>query len=207
MLDGPRPHLVLEHLEGPRLSSLLRRYGPLLTEQAVALGIEICAAIHYLGGRGIVHLDVKPSNLIMGAPPRLIDLSVARSLAGCERLRSPAGTDAYMAPEQADLARGGLGPAADVWGLAATMHEALTGELPYPRGRRRAERPADRFPQLDAGAITVARSVAGPLREPLVACLAPDPDDRPSPAELAEQLQVVLDGLPRPRLAALKPRR
>ena len=81
VLDGPRPQIVLEHLEGPRLSTLVRRYGPLPVEQLVPLALQLCSAIHYLRGRGVVHLDLKPSNTIMGAPPRLIDLSVAMGVA------------------------------------------------------------------------------------------------------------------------------
>src|SRR5687768_5360473 len=77
--DGARPHLVLEQLDGPRLSSLIRRYGPLEPAQYLPLGIEIASALHYLGRLGLTHLDVKPSNIIMGAPAKLIDLSVART--------------------------------------------------------------------------------------------------------------------------------
>ena len=79
-LDGPRPHLVLEHLEGPRLSSLVRRYGPLPPEQLIPLGVQLASAVHYLSREGIVHMDIKPSNTIMGAPPRMIDMSVALSV-------------------------------------------------------------------------------------------------------------------------------
>ena len=83
----------------------------LLLEQLVALAIEISAALHYLAAEGLVHLDVKPSNIIMGGPPRLIDLSVARTLEQCATLRSPVGTDAYMAPEQATVPSDAAGPA------------------------------------------------------------------------------------------------
>ncbi len=97
-LEGPRPHIVLEHLEGPRLSTLLRKYGPRPVEQLVPLALQICSAIHYMREEGVVHLDVKPSNVIMAAPPRLIDLSIARTLEECGEITSPVGTDAYMAP-------------------------------------------------------------------------------------------------------------
>ncbi|MGH2821335.1 MAG: serine/threonine protein kinase, partial [Actinomycetota bacterium] len=66
-LDGPRPHLVLEHIEGPRLSTLLRKYSALPPEQWLPLALQICSALHYLRIKGVVHLDVKPSNIIMGA--------------------------------------------------------------------------------------------------------------------------------------------
>ena len=79
-LDAERPHIVLEFVDGPRLSTLIRRFGSLGIDQAAAMAVEVASALHYLHGQGIVHLDVKPKNLIMGAPPRLIDLSIARSL-------------------------------------------------------------------------------------------------------------------------------
>src|ERR671914_2985311 len=126
VLDGPRPHLVLELIEGPRLSTLIRRHGVDL-EQLLPLALNLCSVLHYLARERVVHLDVKPRNIIMGAEPRLIDLSIARSVDELALLRSPAGTDAYMAPEQCDPDRfGEIGPPADVWGLGVTLHEALT---------------------------------------------------------------------------------
>ena len=94
VLDGPRPAVVLEHLEGPRLSTLIRKYGPVEREQLLPLGLQLFSAIHYLAGEGVVHLDVKPSNVIMGAPARLIDLSVARPLASLRPGSGRIGTDA-----------------------------------------------------------------------------------------------------------------
>ena len=94
VLDGLRPHLVLEHLEGPRLSKLLvREYGPLPPEQLLPLALQLSSALHYLHQEGFVHLDVKPGNIIMGAPPRLIDMSVARSVASAGTLERVVGTD------------------------------------------------------------------------------------------------------------------
>ncbi|HVL96173.1 MAG TPA: serine/threonine-protein kinase [Solirubrobacteraceae bacterium] len=176
VLDGERPHIVLEFLEGPRLSTLLRRYGATI-EQLLPLAVNVCSALHYMHARGWVHLDVKPSNLVMGASPRLIDLSVARRLDELPTLSSPVGTDGYMAPEQRDLARvGELGPATDVWGLGATLREALAGR-PVP-----------------------------PVVAALVdACLAPRPADRPSPAELAAELEPLAAALPRPRIGPMRP--
>ena len=124
-LDGPRPHLVLEHLEGPRLSSLVRRYGPLPPEQLIPLGVQLASAVHYLSREGIVHLDIKPSNTIMGAPPRMIDMSVALSVEEAAAVRTQVGTDAYMAPEQADPE--GLGPVRDGRGRVGPGSDALQG--------------------------------------------------------------------------------
>ena len=75
---GERPHVVLENIDGPRLSSLIRRYGRLQDYQYLPLAIDIAASLHYFAHIGWTHLDIKPSNVIMGSPARLIDLSVAR---------------------------------------------------------------------------------------------------------------------------------
>lgn len=206
-LEGRRPYVILEHLEGPRLSSLRRRYGVLLPEQLVSLAVEVCAAIHYLAGEGVVHLDIKPSNVIMGGPPRLIDLSVARTVAQCAQLRSAVGTDAYMAPEQArpgeDVA---IGPPADVWGLGVTLFEALAGERPFKRGHRESTVPGERFPQLVEQPCPLGPKVPDVLAEPIMSCLVRDPAERPTAGELADRFEIVLDRLPKPSLAKLKPR-
>jgi serine/threonine-protein kinase len=210
-LDGPRPHVVLEHLEGPRLSSLLRRYGPLAPEQVVPLALQLCAAIHYLAGQGVVHLDIKPSNIIMGGPPRLIDLSVARTVEDCRKLRSPTGTDAYMAPEQCRPQDGPpvgppVGPPADVWGLGVTLFRALSGERAFSKGDPDSAVPEERWPQLVEEPKALDERVPWPIAGQVAAALAPNPADRPTPAEVAEQLELVLDALPKPRISKLKPR-
>ena len=206
-LEGPRPHVVLEHLEGPRLSTLLRKYGPLLPEQLVPLALQLCAAIHYMAGEGVAHLDVKPSNVIMGGPPRLIDLSVARTLEQCAHLSSPVGTDAYMSPEQCRPdAEARVGGSADVWGLGVTLYQAACGERPFEKGDPHSPEPGERWPQLVETAKPLDERVAGAISEPIMACLAHDPTKRPRPAEIAEQLELVLEGLPKPRISKLKPR-
>jgi serine/threonine protein kinase len=205
-LKGPRPHVVLEHLEGPRLSTLLRKYGPLAPEQLVPLALQLCAAIHYMAGEGVVHLDVKPSNIIMAGPPRLIDLSVALTIEECRDLRSAVGTDAYMSPEQCLPEEGpGVGPAADVWGVGVTLYRALVGERPFSDGEPDSEEPAERWPQLVERPRELT-DFAPAIAEPIAACLAYDPADRAAPGEVADALELVLDRLPRPKISKLKPR-
>jgi eukaryotic-like serine/threonine-protein kinase len=207
VLDGPRPRLVLEHLEGPRLSTLVRKYGPLPVEQLVPLAVQLCSALHYLAGTAVVHLDVKPSNIIMGAPPRLIDLSVALTAAECETLAVPVGTDAYMAPEQCEpQALGPVDFAADVWGLGVTLYRAATGERPFSEPGGRDAEPATRWPQLVETPADLNGRVGPALAEPIMSCLAHDPAARPRPDELAAVLEPVLGALPKPRLSRLKPR-
>jgi serine/threonine protein kinase len=206
--SGPRPHVVLEHLEGPRLSTLVRKYGPLPAEQLLPLGLQLCAAAHYMAGRGVVHLDIKLSNIIMGAPARLIDLSVARTADECLRLRSAVGTDSYMSPEQCLPAHGApIDPAADVWGIGVTLYRSLTGERPFPKGDPEASEPARRWPQTVAAPEPLEGRAAEPVADAIMSCLAFDPAERPTAAELAAELEPALDALPRPWVSKLKPRR
>jgi serine/threonine protein kinase len=194
-----RPHLVLEFVEGPRLSTLIRRYG-LILEQVLPLALNLCSVLHYLAEERVVHLDVKPRNIIMAGSPRLIDLSVARPLDQLHKLRSRVGTDGYMSPEQCDPERWGeIGTPSDVWGLGVTVHEAFTGELPYPRPSR--ELP---HPQL-AWEPRVSDEVPQALRGLLLSCLEPRPADRPTAGELGDALEPFVDALPPPRIGRFRP--
>ena len=202
VLDGDRPHLVLEHLDGPRLSSLVRRTGPLPEQQYLPLAVELASAVHYLRRVGYVHLDIKPSNVIMGAPARLIDLSVARPIEEAQALTYPIGTDAYMAPEQTEPPRTGTpGFASDVWGLGATLFEAIAGYPPFDDGDRDAPGLEERFPQVAALSLGLPDSVPADVAKIVYAALEPDPADRPLPAEVAEALGPALERAPRGRLS------
>lgn len=185
-LAGERPHVVLEAIDGPRLSSLIRRYGPLQEHQYLPLAIEVASALHYLRRIGWTHLDLKPSNIIMAAPARVIDLSVARTVERAARA-DRIGTDAYMSPEQWDPERfGAPSPASDIWGLGATLFEAVAGHRAY-------DEPDDELAPLpDRVPAEVAKVIH--------ACLELDPASRPAPHEVAEALEPVLDRQPPVRL-------
>jgi serine/threonine protein kinase len=189
--EGRFPHLLIEHLEGPTLRDLIARDGALPLEQVLPIGLFVASALHYLAVERIVHLDVKPDNVVMGAPPRLIDLSVARTVAAAARLRRPVGTDGYMAPEQCDPAFGPVGPPADVFGLAATLHHAVAGTRPFARDGEQ------RFPQLERDPAPLPRHVPRELAELLRAALVRDAAARPTAAELAAGLEPLVAGLPR----------
>jgi eukaryotic-like serine/threonine-protein kinase len=197
--DGERPHLVLAYVEGPRLSTLIRRFG-LILEQALPLTLNLCSVLHYLHGEGVVHLDVKPRNIIMAGSPRLIDLSVARELDTLGSIAGPVGTDAYMAPEQCDPARyPEIGPPSDVWGLGVTVHEAFTGRLPYPRPSAEEPHPQLHHPARMAGGVPPA------LTGLVASCFAPRPGDRPTASELGDALEPFVDALPPPRIGRFRP--
>ena len=207
VVDGERPHVVLEAIDGPRLSTLLRKHGPLPPQQYLPLGLEIASALHYFRRIGLVHLDIKPSNVIMGAPVRLIDLSVARRVETARELTYPIGTDAYMAPEQCDPPRSGTPDfASDVWGLGATLFEAIAGYRPFEDGEAGSDDPAARYPQLTEIAYGLPDTVPADIAKVLLACLEPHPADRPLPHELAEGLKPALERLPKARLSSWKVR-
>jgi serine/threonine protein kinase len=201
VLDGRHPHLLIEFLEGPTLRVLIDQGDTLALEQLLPLAMHTAAALHYMAGAGWVHLDVKPSNIVMGAPPRLIDLSVARSVARAKRLRRSIGTDAYMAPEQCLPAHAGtVGPPADVFGLGATLHHALSGTPPFPRERdaRESRDPDVRWPQLVAAPAPLPRRIPDRRSSLVLRCLARDPGERPAAAEVAAELGPLVAALPRP---------
>jgi serine/threonine protein kinase len=182
--DGAAPHLVLEFLDGPRLSTLIRKFGPLAAEQLLPLAQRLCSALQFMAVEGWVHLDVKPRNIVMTSTPRLIDLSVARRIEAARQISRPVGTDAYMAPEQCDPARfSEIGPPADVWGLGATLFEALTGRQAFPRDGQ------GRFPQLRVGVPPLPVKAPPALAAAIRACLVEEPAARPTAADLDEMLE------------------
>jgi len=196
-IEGPHPHVVVEHLEGPTLRRLIKRNGALPVEQTLPLGLHVASVIHYMAEEGWVHLDLKPDNLVMGIPPRVIDLSLARTLERAKLLTDYIGTNAYMPPEQCNP-RGDVGPPSDVWGLGATLYHAVSGGLPFRRPRSKADDAPleDRFPQLEDEPRPWRIPVPGALADAILACLEKDPARRPTAAELAGMLQPLVAELP-----------
>lgn len=124
--------LTMEYVAGPSLRQLLES-GPLPPERAIALAEQIAAALDYAHSLGIVHCDVKPSNIIVGPNDQavLIDFGLAQiaedpAITGDSALL---GTPHYMAPEQAR--DNGAQPASDQYALAAVVYEMLTGVPPF----------------------------------------------------------------------------
>ena len=200
VLEGPHPHVLIEHLEGPSLRRLIKRGGPIPLQQLLPLALHVAGALEYMSHEGLVHLDVKPDNIIMGVPPRLIVLSIARSFERAARTSRAIGTDAYMPPEQCDPEghRAGIGPASDVWGLGATLHHAVSGGVPFPRSKeaRDSENPVVRFPQLVEEAGPVPDGLPAELRELIRTTLRKDPTERPAAAEIAAALEPLVAELP-----------
>ncbi|MEO7373244.1 MAG: serine/threonine-protein kinase [Terrimesophilobacter sp.] len=135
---GERAFLVMEFVDGPNLREVMT--APLPSAQVAHLGADIAEALHYMHGRGIVHRDVKPANILLAhseLPDRrfhakLADFGIARLIDGT-RLTSTGiiiGSASYLSPEQA---RGGeVAGASDVYSLGLVLLEALTGEKAFP---------------------------------------------------------------------------
>jgi serine/threonine protein kinase len=202
-IESPQPCVVLETLTGETLAQHIDRRRLRLPAREIAfLGLHLCSALHYLHGRNLLHLDIKPDNVVVDCRrAKLLDLSVARPPGPAP---SGLGTFAYLAPEQA---RGGtLTPAADVWGLGITMYEAATGDVPFDIGetygsgyvevlpRTEETDRDDWYPQLEERAAPVGthRHLPRGLRTVIDRCLEPDPDARPTVAELAASLDALL---------------
>lgn len=199
-LEGEFPHVLVEHLEGPTLRRLIKRTGPLPPQQLLPLALHVAAGLHYLAGEDMVHLDVKPENIIMGIPPRLIDFSLVQPVERARRIKGWIGTRAYMPPEQCAPGEAGqIGPASDVWGLGATLFHAIVGEPPFGRAKSKsADAPLeDRFPQLTEEPRPWPAHVAPDLAESVSACLRKEPDERPTAAELALSLEPQVAALPK----------
>ena len=198
VLEGPRPHVLIEHLDGPSLRRLIKRDGAIGLEQLLPLAAHVAGALQYMAQSGYVHLDVKPDNIVMGLPPRLIDLSIARTLERAAKTVGPIGTDPYMPPEQClgDGSAGPIGPAADSWGLGATLFHAISGEKPFPAGSGDGGGP-ERFPQLEREPRPLPPQVPAELGRLVLELLDPDPAARPSCAEVVERLQPLVAEQPR----------
>lgn len=192
---GPHPHVLIEHLEGPSLRRLIKRDGAISLTQLLPLAAHVAGALQYMAQSGFVHLDVKPDNIIMGVPPRLIDLSVARTLERAAKTEGPIGTDPYMPPEQCESGHGAIGPAADSWGLGATLFHAVAGEKPFLAGR--GHDGIERFPQLSEPPGELPAQVPDALKGLIGELLDPDPSLRPSCGEVVHRLEPLIAELPR----------
>lgn len=185
--DGPWSFVVMEFVAGHDLAVRVRQGGPLDSAAAARVGREIAAALGAAHRRGIVHRDVKPSNILLepDGRARLTDFGSAR-LAGEETVTQSGGfvgTLDYAAPE---VLAGGRGDArADGYALGVTLYYALTGELPArttarvaPEPHHGGYRPRQRRPDLPAW-----------LDEVVARATTPDPEDRfPAVALLADAI-------------------
>jgi serine/threonine protein kinase len=179
-----RPYLVMELVDGPSLRDRLLA-GPLTVAQMTRLGAPLAEALAHIHERGIVHRDVKPSNVLLDdSAPRLVDFGIAL-LADGIRLTAAneiVGTPAYLSPEQV---RGEIvGPPTDVYALGLVLLECLTGEVAFG-GTGWLETALARLHRQPA----IPPGLPPGLDELLAAMTAADPADRPSAAACAIMLR------------------
>jgi serine/threonine protein kinase len=184
--EEPQPLLILEALPGMTLEYWLSEAERLETGDLVHLAEHLCSAVSYLHHHELLHLDLKPGNLLCSyGVVRLIDLSLARPPGPGRR---GAGTHVYLAPEQA--LGNGLSPATDVWGIGVVLWESAAGRRPFSR-------PADpeAYEQLERRADPVGSFVNLPreLESLIDACLEPAPGDRPSITDIWAVIEPMLD--------------
>lgn len=182
-LPDERPYFVMEYADGGTLGDLLG-HGRLPVREALRLAAEAARGVAALHEAGVVHRDVKPSNVLIsraqdgGDRVLVADLGLAKALAQASGLTMAAGSAGYMAPEQA-RPDGDIDVRADVYGLGALLYHLVTGAVPGPPGK--VVRPRRLRPDLPAG---VERAV---LR-----ALAPDRRKRwPGAARFADELDAL----------------
>lgn len=178
------PWVATAYAAGPSLSAAVADRGPLPTATVRALGAGLAEALTAVHELGLVHRDVKPSNVLLTLDgPLLIDFGIARATDGTASLTSTGvsvGSPGYMAPEQI-LGKGATG-ASDVFSLGAVLAYAATGESPFPGDSSAAllYKVVHEEPQLG--------EMDEDLRELARSCLTKDPAARPTPAEVGRWL-------------------
>ncbi|MBZ4415108.1 serine/threonine-protein kinase [Myxococcus sp. RHSTA-1-4] len=183
-------YLVMEFVDGPSLRELIRA-PELDVTGALRRMLEICRAIEYAHGRGVIHRDLKPENILLdqqaGGIAKVSDFGLASFLADASPSSRYAltsthvsmGTLSYMAPEQRVDAKN-ADARADIFSLGVILYEWLTGEVPLGTFDPPSQRKEGLDPRLDA---IVTR------------CLKPDPEDRyPSVRALIEDLELLVPG-------------
>jgi serine/threonine protein kinase len=186
-----RPCLVMEYLPSRSLSEVVEADGVLVPTEVASVGHQVASALAAAHELGIVHRDVKPDNVLVGADgtAKITDFGIARARddGAVTAVGILAGTPAYLAPEVATGAESG--PASDVFSLGSTLYAALEGRPPHG---------------IDLNAIALLHQVAyreitppkrsGPVADLLVEMLRRDPAERPTMARVADRFERILAG-------------
>ncbi|MGW5412758.1 serine/threonine-protein kinase [Actinomadura geliboluensis] len=179
--DADPPWLVTEYIAGPSLHEAVTEHGAFSASAVAGLGAGLAEGLMAIHERNVVHRDLKPGNVLLAQDgPRIIDFGIARALdATSQTTTSTVGTPGFMSPEQ--LRGREVGPASDVFCLAAVLAFAATGRRPFGDGPIEAlgYRVVNEEPDLTG--------VPEPLLPLITAGLAKDPADRPAPAEFLDR--------------------
>ncbi|MGY5310527.1 protein kinase domain-containing protein [Nocardia gipuzkoensis] len=187
-----RPYLVMQYHRRGSLDARIRSHGPLSVEEVLRLGVKLAGALEVAHQAGVLHRDVKPANVLLTdyGEPALTDFGIAHIAGGFETATGTiTGSPAFTAPE----VLGGDGPSrvSDVYGLGATLFCALTGHAAFER--RSGEEVVAQFLRITTQPVPDLRE--GGFAEGVCAviekAMSREPRDRPTAAELGEQLQQV----------------
>jgi serine/threonine protein kinase len=182
-LDAERPWFATQYVPGPSLHDKVTDDGPLPAAEVAGIGAQLAEGLVAVHEAGVVHRDLKPSNILLSPKgPRIIDFGIAWSTGASTltHVGTAVGSPGFLAPEQVRGAA--VNPATDVFAFGATLAYAATADSPFGQGSSEVMlyRVVHEEPDLHG----VPDSLA-----PLVyACLAKDPEDRPSTVQLSERL-------------------
>ncbi|MFF7973197.1 protein kinase [Streptomyces sp. NPDC007905] len=185
-LEAERPWFATQYVPGPSLHDKVADEGPLGAAEAAAIGAALSEGLVAVHEAGVVHRDLKPSNILLSPKgPRIIDFGIAWATGASTltHVGTAVGSPGFLAPEQVRGAA--VTPATDVFSLGATLAYASTGDSPFGQGSSEVMlyRVVHEEPQLHGVPDALA---------PLVrACLAKDPEDRPSTLQLALRLKEI----------------
>lgn len=132
------PYIVMELVEGKSLHTVLADHGPLPVNEVARLGRAITGALAHAHGRGLIHRDMKPANVLLedgSREPKVADFGIAKGLedtAGLTRTGGLIGTAAYLSPEQ--VSGHPATPASDVYAVGCLLYACLVGEPPFEGG-------------------------------------------------------------------------
>jgi hypothetical protein len=172
-------YLAMKYIDGGSLDDLLRRGGSIPLPRSLSILRQIADALDYAAGRGFIHRDVKPANVLLGPGDHvyLTDFGLARALEGSRITRTGVwmGTLEYIAPEQ--IRGSEVTPAADRYAFAVVAYEMLTGRPPFQREDRTALLYAHLSDTPDPPS-TLRPELAGGVDAVLARALAKDPDQR-----------------------------
>jgi hypothetical protein len=187
-------YIVMRYVAGGSLEDILRR-GPMQINEAIRLGQAIAGALDYAHSNKVVHLDLKPPNVLLDShqSPYLADFGLATVLDREGKANNPgSGTLLYMAPEQ--LTSEVIDHRADIYSFSIVLFHMLTGELPFEASAPLALKQLqfqEELPALDE----INPALPSYLTDVLRQGTAVDPDTRPSTLmELVEEMQSVLEG-------------
>src|SRR5689334_7205271 len=186
--EAPVPWVATGYAAGPSLTAAVADGGALPVHSARVLGAGLAEALVAVHALGLVHRDVKPSNVLLTVDgPLLIDFGIARATDGTASLTSTGvsvGSPGYMAPEQI-LGKVASG-ASDVFSLGAVLAYAARGRPPFPGDSSAAllYKVVHELPELGEP----DGELRGELRSVVESCLSKDPTARPSPSEVAHRL-------------------